>query len=381
MTSEEELRLSRYREVSVLDEGHDVWIVRRDGSEQLMVRKRLKIYNGDIYAFLRLHHIENTPYIYEAVEDGDTLIVIEEYINGKTLEQVLEEQKVLPENKAVEYMLALCGIISELHHVNPAIVHRDIKPSNIIITPDGQLKLIDLNAAKYQDSSKSRDTTLLGTEGYAAPEQYGFGASDTQTDIYAAGVLFNVMLTGVLPQEMTAPGAVGEIIKKCTRLERSERYISVDLLKNDLEIIAGLSKSINPNGSKAADDEESGSVAARGIIIGLITLIGNLPGFRSEGILHKAISAVLYIAAFGAIIYGGMSMSGSAGEKVLLTLAVLSVFIAEVLFIGNCGGVLEKFAKTEPGQPVPKKKTALGAFLVFIAVCAFYAVLMMLFGF
>lgn len=382
MTAEDERRLAHYKEVSLLDGGHGVYLVRHDVSGRMMVRKRLDVFNSDIYSFLKLHHVENTPYIYEVVEDGDSLVVVEEYIEGSTLKELLEREGVLPLKKAAEYMAALCGIISELHHISPPIIHRDIKPSNIIITPDGQLKLIDLNAAKYQDNSKNRDTELIGTEGYAAPEQYGFGASDTQTDIYAAGVLFNVMLTGVFPQEMVAPGTAGEIIRKCTRLERSERYENVDFLKAELECLAGrpaIKKQDKATGG--GDDSVSDGTVGKGIIIGIIAVIGNIPGFRSGGIMHKIFSAILYIIAFAVIIAGGRTFDGTTGERVLLTFAMLSIFIGEVLFIGNCGGVCEKFAKVEKGQPVPKKKIILGAFLVFLAICAVYAVLMIALGY
>lgn len=78
----------------------------------------------------------------------------------------------------------------------PPIVHRDIKPSNIILTEDGRIVLIDLNAARLDDKNRSHDTQLIGTAGFAAPEQYGFAASSPRADLYAAGILTRVLLTG-----------------------------------------------------------------------------------------------------------------------------------------------------------------------------------------
>ena len=78
----------------------------------------------------------------------------------------------------------------------PPIVHRDIKPSNIILTEDGRIVLIDLNAARLNDKNRSHDTQLIGTAGFAAPEQYGFAASSPRADLYAAGILMRVLLTG-----------------------------------------------------------------------------------------------------------------------------------------------------------------------------------------
>lgn len=78
----------------------------------------------------------------------------------------------------------------------PPIVHRDIKPSNIILTEDGRIVLIDLNAARLDDKNRSHDTQLIGTAGFAAPEQYGFAASSPRADLYAAGILMRMLLTG-----------------------------------------------------------------------------------------------------------------------------------------------------------------------------------------
>lgn len=78
----------------------------------------------------------------------------------------------------------------------PPIVHRDIKPSNIILTEGGRIVLIDLNAARLDDKKSSHDTQLIGTAGFAAPEQYGFAASSPRADLYAAGILMRVLLTG-----------------------------------------------------------------------------------------------------------------------------------------------------------------------------------------
>ena len=79
----------------------------------------------------------------------------------------------------------------------PAIIHRDIKPSNIIITAYNRAVLLDFNAAKYYSCQSTEDTVLLGTQGYASPEQYGFGSSSPQTDIYSMGILFRELLNSI----------------------------------------------------------------------------------------------------------------------------------------------------------------------------------------
>ena len=122
----------------------------------------------------------------------------------------------------------------ELHSANPPILHRDIKPSNIIRTADGSIRLLDMNAARQADPMKKEDTQQIGTVGYAAPEQYGFGASSVQTDIYSTGVLLNELVTGVLPKDRMPRGRLGKIIKKCTRIDPKDRYRSVKELQSAL---------------------------------------------------------------------------------------------------------------------------------------------------
>ena len=140
----------------------------------------------------------------------------------------------LSEERVIRYTLQLCETLAKLHASLPPIIHRDIKPTNIIITPPDNAILIDLNAAKHE-SAKDEDTTLLGTRGYAAPEQYGFGSSGVQTDIYAIGKLMNTMLNGSFSQQ-TVNSRLSSVINKCTELTPSNRYGSVmelmDALRN-----------------------------------------------------------------------------------------------------------------------------------------------------
>ena len=113
--------------------------------------------------------------------------------------------------------------------MDPPIIHRDIKASNIIISQEGTVTLLDMDAAKWYRDQSDRDTKLIGTYGYAAPEQYGFGASDERTDIYSIGVLLNVTLTGCLPSQKMAEGRIGAVIEKCVKLDPKERYASVKI--------------------------------------------------------------------------------------------------------------------------------------------------------
>lgn len=135
------------------------------------------------------------PRIIEYLEEDNRLILIEEYISGCSLQDMIDDGK-LSLTDIFCYMLELCNILEILHAHSPAIIHRDIKPSNIIITNYNKAVLLDFNAAKYY-SEQEKDTMLLGTQGYAAPEQYGFGASSPQTDIYSLGILLKEMTTSI----------------------------------------------------------------------------------------------------------------------------------------------------------------------------------------
>ena len=113
------------------------------------------------------------------------------------------------------------------------IVHRDVKPENVIVSPSGRVVLVDFNASRIMKAS-GKDTVVLGTVGYASPEQMGVSKSDNRTDIYAAGVMLNVMLTGKHPSEKMAKGRAGKIVRKCTFVSPEERFQSAEKLKKAL---------------------------------------------------------------------------------------------------------------------------------------------------
>ena len=231
MNASEAYILSSYKEIAVLNAEHGVTLVQDTTSGIVYVKKILTIYNAEVYRTLKNHPVPGIPEIIEMIEEDERLIVIEEYIGGQTLRAILDNGNLFPEEEAVRIVEQVCVIVNDLHSADPPIIHRDIKPSNIICTPDGSIRLLDMNAARKVVTGKSEDTQLIGTVGYAAPEQFGFGASTVQTDIYAIGVLLCELMTGVLPKERIPRGRIGRIIRKCTRLDPKDRYKSVrDLL-------------------------------------------------------------------------------------------------------------------------------------------------------
>ena len=140
----------------------------------------------------------------------------------KNIEKSFGEKKVLT---------GVCIALDILH--KNGLVHRDVKPENIVVDNKGRVVLIDFNVSK-QISHNNRDTVIMGTVGYAPPEQMGISQSDARTDVYAAGILLNVMITGKHPSEHLAKGRAGRIVQKCTHISPEERYQSAEQLAKAL---------------------------------------------------------------------------------------------------------------------------------------------------
>ena len=237
---EDELTLSFYKHLGFFDEEESIEIVQHVLNRTIYLKKTCTHYVKEIYKDLKNHPVKHMPKILEVIESDDKLIVIEEYISGRTLADIIAEKKergkFFSDKETISYTLDLITILKELHSRKPAIIHRDIKPSNILISSDATLWLIDLDAAKLENRQKEEDTTLLGTHHHAAPEQYGgFGPSTTLTDIFQIGLLMNEMITG-FPDSRSHPatGRLKAIIKKCTELEPKKRYISLKRLESAL---------------------------------------------------------------------------------------------------------------------------------------------------
>lgn len=232
------ISLMEYEEIESLNDREEMILV-KDKNGNLYVKKILHTYDTSVYQYLLKFPIKNMPQIKEVFEGNQCLIIIEEYIMGKTLAEIIEQQP-LESNKAIRYAMDVCKIVKNLHNQATPIIHRDIKPSNVMITKDDKVYLLDVNVAKWYHSEEKEDTNLLGTLYYAAPEQFGYGfvSSSEKTDIYGIGILLNVMITGKMPKEEKASGEMWNIIEKCIRLNYEERYTDdelIEVLKNILE--------------------------------------------------------------------------------------------------------------------------------------------------
>ena len=182
--------------------------------------------SGEVYRRLLPVLCPHLPQIMEAAEQDGQTAVLGEYVQGDTLAELLMGAR-LTEREARQVTMQLCQALHVLHSMGA--VHRDVKPENVILRGSDAV-LIDFDAARiYKDESES-DTQVLGTTGFAAPEQYGIFQSDERADIFSLGVLLNIMLTGKHPsREMTA-GKMGRIVRKCTMTAPEQRYQSARAL-------------------------------------------------------------------------------------------------------------------------------------------------------
>lgn len=302
-----------YKDLEPLCEKGHVVLVQNSQDGLVYVKKQIQSFAPELYWELREKPVKSTPVLYGIYEDSQTapgapgavpLILIEEYLPGHTLAEHIREDGLFMEEQCIDIGMQLCRILTELHSRKPAIIHRDIKPSNVMLLPDGTVRLFDFSAAKTASGTENRDTVLIGTAGYAAPEQYGFSASTPQTDIYALGVLLNVMLTGVLPWERKARGKFGGIISRCLKMEPRSRYAGV------WELYAAL---------KRARKER-------------ITWF--LPGFRSLR-WYKMIPAFIWYAFTIIFAFRADVESIDMASKVCVRLIFLMLGFFPVLFYGN----------------------------------------------
>ncbi len=232
LADEAVLELSKYGDGSNIHGHADVQLVRNRETGEPYVKKLLSTYDISVYSYLKEHPVAHMPQIIEFYEGDNRLIVIEEHISGRTVEDIMDDEQ-MTEELAVSITRQLCAILDELHNLPTPIVHRDVKPSNIFVTGDGEVYLLDMNIAKWYDPEKIDDTHHMGTQYYAAPEQAGYGmrASSAKSDIYAVGMLLNVMLTGKFPKEQMPEGPIREVITRCIRLEADGRYTARELIE------------------------------------------------------------------------------------------------------------------------------------------------------
>lgn len=187
----------------------DIQLVAADG--KLYVRRYREI-SRELFRCIRGVSCPYLERLVERSEDENGAYFISEYVEGTPA-----SERTFSEKEAVKLLLELCAAIKALHRTG--VIHRDIKPSNIICGNDGHIRLIDFDSARLRVEFQSRDTEILGTGGYAAPEQYGFMQTDDRSDIYA----FGVTMEEILGENADKP-KFRRIIRRCTQFDPDRRY-------------------------------------------------------------------------------------------------------------------------------------------------------------
>ncbi len=195
----------------------------------------------------RLQH-PMLPRIVDIFEDDQCIYIVEDFVEGQSLDKLLEERKRVDEKTGLKWFKDLCGVLKYLHGQKPnPIIYRDLKPANIMLQPDGTLKLIDFGIAREYKEESASDTSYVGTKGYAAPEQFGAAQTDARTDIYSLGVTMYHILTGKSPYEppynfvparqieKSLSHGIEVVLGKCVRSEPKDRYQNVDELLWDID--------------------------------------------------------------------------------------------------------------------------------------------------
>ncbi len=219
--------------------------VRKDGVKDYEVVKQGLIAETDILK--RLNH-PNLPSIIDVIDREDTFLIVMDYIEGRTLDYWLKKEGAQPQERVVEWAKQICDVLAYLHSRKPPIIYRDLKPANVMLKPDGQIEIIDFGTAREFKETSIEDTSCLGTQGYAAPEQYGgHGQTDARTDIYTLGATMYHLLTGRNPSQPpyemypirqwnpALSSGLEQIVIKCTQRNPADRYQSCAELMYALE--------------------------------------------------------------------------------------------------------------------------------------------------
>ena len=273
------------------DQDKTISLVEHETTHTKYIQKELNYYDKTLYQTIQKVKNPYLPKIFVIQENNNHLILIEEYIEGKTL-----DQQSFSKVQVKDIMHQLCECLDSLHKLNPPIIHRDIKPQNVLVKDDGTIKITDFGIARFLDSKKTKDTLILGSVGYAAPEQFGFQQSNPQTDIYALGKLMNYLLNGSLEHQNNIPFDLKQIILKATQLDYKNRYKSVkemDLaIQQKLIVIPPLNN----------DTFKSKMISLAWIIFTLIIVVDMEPGETIKNSFINKLSYFLFIY-FGLFLY------------------------------------------------------------------------------
>lgn len=246
MTEAEKYKLSLYVSERVLHENENakVELTKCSLDDKYYIKKTYHSDKRKVFDVLQRIDDHHIPKVYEHFFGEDT-VIIEQYIEGKTLEQMLSEGSMFSKVQVKTIFDNLLDAVDALHKNN--IVHRDIKPANIIIKENGTAVLIDYSIARPYSDKRSTDTELFGTVGYAAPEQFGFSQSDYRTDIYALGVTMKE-----ITNSRNSSKRLYSAISRCTEFDPSRRFQNIEEIRKYLDKDKKIWKAVSAAGLAVA---------------------------------------------------------------------------------------------------------------------------------
>jgi eukaryotic-like serine/threonine-protein kinase len=278
------------------------------------VRKKIpeSLANRGVWSALASCDCDRLPRVEATYALPEQFVVVYDFVPGQTLETMVGERGRLPQAEVASLIADICEASAALHA--QGVVHRDISPRNVIVGADGA-HLIDLGIARLRVEGASRDTTSLGTWGYASPEQYGFAQTDARSDVYSIGRIMGFLLTGVQPdsdgyQELLADGAVVSgvahaVVERACAFEPSGRYQSAE----------ELSAAVRSLGENRAPEQNAPQVE-NGASSSVETEAPSANAAPHRGISRRALLAgagVVVIAGAGAYIASKLTSDEDAG--------------------------------------------------------------------
>lgn len=333
------LLLWQFKELNQINE--TTIVVYNDYLQRQMILKILPIENLPIIKEIMNIKHSNLMEIYDVMDSGVNCSCLCEFVFGNTLDKVVCTKKGVSTDIAEKWMVQLCNGVECLHQRN--IIHRDITPNNVMVDIEGNIKLIDFNISREKKKNATRDTRVLGTAGYASPEQFGFTQSGFGTDIYAMGVLLNFMLTAEMPNDKLCSGKYASIVKKATQIKEEDRYSSVATLRSAIQ----------------GNSSEKLPLADR--------ILTNLPGFRKNKTSHKIIAVIGYISYF-VLLYCAVEVTFINGDVATLINGFVAWSLVPYICFFDVGNISRFLGKSSQQS----KKTILkiiGVVLMIIIPC------------
>ena len=218
--------MAEYKDVEFLDIKKNIQLVEDTASGKRYVKKYISDEQREIYEIIRSKQYYGIPRVIDIYPENDYFVLIEEYAEGRSLQTMLDMGIIFPPQFVRTLVSFLAKALTPIHR--DGIIHRDITASNIIYSGNNEFYLIDFGNARTYKKHQSSDTEFIGTQNYAAPEQFGFAQSTRKTDVFAIGMLMNVLLTGgKFTNEQLYRGRLKNIIKRCTSINPRRRYKSV----------------------------------------------------------------------------------------------------------------------------------------------------------